>query len=153
MQLSKTLIGIVMAFCLSPAMAQTNVGQLLDSGAVKLSPEEFNQQIVGRFLMGPGRGVLGLDSAQEVVYLKDGLIHGSGYAATLGGMKGGGQSFAIEGTWTIDERGRVCQSTRAGSVVLAPRCQYWFKQSEKYFFADSDSDRSALITVRTVKKM
>ena len=153
MQLSKTFIGILVASCVSPALAQTNVGQLLDSGAVKLSAEDFKQQIVGRFLVGPGRGVSMMDSAQEVVYLEDGLIRGSGSATTLGGMRGGGQSFYIEGTWTIDERGRVCQSTRAGSVVLAPRCQYWFKQSDKYFFADSDSDRSALITVRTVKKI
>jgi len=48
-------------------------------------------------------------------------------------------------------RDRICQSTRAGNVVLAPRCQYWFKQADKYFFADSDSDRSALITIRTTK--
>jgi hypothetical protein len=68
-------------------------------------------------------------------------------------MSGGGASFAIEGTWTIDEQGRVCQSTRAGYVVLAARCQYWFKQADKYYYADSDTDRSAFITVRTVKKM
>jgi hypothetical protein len=92
-------------------------------------------------------------SAQEVVYLEGGLIRGSGSATTFGGMTGGGQTYVIEGTWTIDERDRICQTTRAGSVVLAPRCQYWFKLSDKYFFADSDSDRSALLTVRTVKKM
>jgi hypothetical protein len=154
MRLSKTLLaGILLASGVSPALAQTNVGQLLDSGAVKLSAEEFKQQIVGRFLIGPGRGLSMAASAQEVVYLADGLIRGSGHATTLGGMSGGGQSFSIEGTWTIDERGRVCQSTRAGNVVLAPRCQVWFKQSDNYFFADSDSDRSALITVRTLKKM
>jgi hypothetical protein len=153
MQLSKTFIGILVASCVSPALAQTNVGQLLDSGAVKLSAEDFKQQIVGRFLVGPGRGNIMTDSAQEVVYLEVGLIRGSGFATTLGGMRGGGQSYSIEGTWTIDERGRVCQSTQAGTVVLAPRCQYWFKQSDRYFFADSDSDRSALITVRTVRKM
>jgi hypothetical protein len=65
----------------------------------------------------------------------------------------GGYSFTIEGTWAIDERERICQSTRVASTVLAPRCQYWFKQADKYYFADSDSDRSALITVRTVKKI
>jgi len=153
MRSSKTLFaGILVASCVSPALAQTNVGHLLDSGAVKLSAADFKQEIVGRFLVGPGRGLSMTTGAQEVVYLQDGLIRGSGAASTLGGMSGGGQSFVIEGTWTIDEQGRVCQSTRAGNVVLAPRCQYWFRHSEKYYFADSDSDRSALITVRTVKK-
>ncbi len=154
MRLSKTLFtGILVASCVSPALAQTKVGQLLDSGAVKLSAADFKQQIVGRFLVGPGRGQQVITSAHEVVYLEDGRIRGSGSATTLGGMKGGGMSFAIEGTWTIDERDRICETTRLGDVVLAPRCQFWFKQSDKYFFADSDSDRSALVTVRTVKKI
>lgn len=154
MRLSKTLFtGILVASCVSPALAQTKVGQLLDSGAVKLSAADFKQQIVGRFLVGPGRGVQVISSAHEVVYLEDGRIRGSGSNTTLGGMKGGGASFAIDGTWTIDERDRICETTQVGNVVLAPRCQVWFKQADKYFFADSDSDRSALITVRTVKKM
>ena len=152
MRLSKKLLtGILVASCVSPALAQTNVGQLLDSGAVKLTAADFKQQIVGRFLVGPGRGgSYAVSTTQEVMYLEDGLIRGSGSVLSLGV---GGYSFAIEGTWTIDERDRICQATRAGNVVLAPRCQYWFKQSDKYFFADSDSDRSALITVRTVKKI
>jgi hypothetical protein len=154
MRLSKTLLaGILLASCVSPALAQTNVGQLLDSGAAKLSAADFKQEVVGRYLAGPGRGVFSASSSQEVVYLEGGAIRGSGASSVFGGMSGGGQTFTIEGTWTIDEQGRVCQSTRAGNVVLAPRCQYWFKQSDKYYFADSDSDRSALITVRTVKKM
>jgi len=153
MRLSKTLLaGIFLASCVSPAVAQTNVGQLLDSGAAKLSAADFKQEIVGRYLVGPGRGgLISTSSAQEVVYLEDGLIRGSGSVGTFSGTFG--VSFGIEGTWTIDERDRVCQTTRAGNVVLAPRCQYWFKLSDKYYFADSDSDRSALITVRTVKKI
>jgi hypothetical protein len=150
MRLSKTLFtGILVASCVSPALAQTKVGELLDSGAVKLTAADFKQQIVGRFLVGPGRGggQYAVYSTQEVVYLEDGLIRGS---VTSVGMGVG--SFAIDGTWTIDERDRICQATRAGNVVLAPRCQYWFKLSDKYFFADSDTDRSALVTVRTVKK-
>jgi len=149
MRLSNTLLaGILVTSCISPALAQTNVGQLLDSGAVKLTAADFRQQIVGRFLVGPGRGAV-ISNAQELVYLEDGVIRGSGSVSQLGV---GGWSFVIEGTWTIDERDRICQTTRAANVVLAPRCQYWFKLSDKYFFADSDSDRSALVTVRTVKK-
>ena len=154
MRSSKTLFtGFLVALCVSSAIAQTNVGQLLDSGAVKLSAADFKQQIVGQFLVGPRRGLNVASSTQEIVYLEDGGIRGSGSATPFGGMIGGGQSFVIEGTWTIEERDRICETTRAGNVVLAPRCQYWFKQSDKYYFADSDSDRSALVTVRTVKKL
>jgi hypothetical protein len=156
MRLSKTwFAAMLLASCVSPVLAQTNVGQLLDSGAVKLSAAEFRQEVVGRFLEGPGRGatMASASSGQEVAYFQDGVIRGSGYTTALGGISGGGRNFLIEGTWTIDERDRVCQTTRAGNVVLAPRCQYWFKHSDKYYFADSDSDRSALVTVRTVKKI
>jgi hypothetical protein len=103
--------------------------------------------------VGPARGVYVAASAWELVYLDNGSIRGSGQATGLGGASGGGASFVIEGTWTIDERDRICQTTRVGSLVLAPRCQYWFKQADKYYFADSDSDRSALVTIRTIKKM
>jgi len=151
MRLSKTCLGIVVAFCAPLALAQTSVGKLLDSGAVKLSAEDFKQQIVGRFLVGPGRGGnTAVTTAQEVVYLEGGSIRGSGSVASLGV---GGYSFNIEGTWTIDDRDRICQTTQSGNVVLAPRCQYWFKLGDKYYFADSDTDRSALVTIRTVKKI
>ena len=153
MRLSKErLAGIAVASCSSLALAQTNVGQLLDNGASKLSAADFKQQLVGRLLEGPGRGSgFTTFSAQELIYLEDGMIRGSGQVTTPGGMTSGGQ-FVIEGTWTIDDRDRVCQTTRAAGLSLSPRCQYWFKLADKYFFADSDSDRSALITVRTVKK-
>ena|SRR5437879_4097781 len=149
MQLLKTFIGILVATCVSPALAQTNVGQLLDSGAAKLSAEDFKRQIVGRFLVGPIRSGSEIGS-QEIVYLDGGVIRGSGTQYPVGVAPG--STFAIEGTWTIDERDRVCQSTQVGSVVLAPRCQFWFNQSNRYFVADSDTDRSAKVLIRTVKK-
>src|SRR5436190_22223552 len=117
MRLSKAFIGVLVTTCVSPALAQTNVGQLLDGGGVKLSAADFKQQIVGRYLVGPGRGNFVVTSTWEVVYLEDGMIRGVGSATTT--ITAGG-TFGIDGTWTIDERDRICQSTRAGSVVLAP---------------------------------
>ena len=38
------------------------------------------------------------------------------------------------------------------SVALPMRCQYWFKLDDKYFFADSDPDRSAKVLSRTIKQ-
>ena len=126
---------------------------LLDNGASKLSDKDFKQELVGRLLEGPERGSgFNTFSAQELIYLENGVIRGSGLVTTPAGMTSGGQ-FVIEGTWTIDHRDRICQTTQAAGLSLAPRCQYWFKLADKYYFADSDSDRSARITVRTVKKM
>jgi hypothetical protein len=146
-------IGILLALIASSVLAQSNLGQLLDEGAIKLTAQDFHRQIVGKVLEGPVRGtVRGLTSSQEIVYLEGGLIRGSGQASIHGGATGGGNTFSIEGTWAIDDQQRVCQSTRAGSVVLAPRCQFWFKQSDKYFIADSDTDRSAQLTLRSLMR-
>ena len=41
---------------------------------------------------------------------------------------------------------------RGTRVVLPTRCQYWFKLGDKYFFADSDTDRSARSWSRTIKQ-
>jgi hypothetical protein len=142
----------LMTFWAVPAWAQLKFGQVLDSGATKLSADEFTQQVVGRYLEGPARSGLG---SVEIVYLNGGVLRGSGsgFPSPAGGALGGGATYAIEGTWTIDERGRVCETTRIGGMVLAPRCQWWFRQSEKYYVTDSDWDRSAYATIRMVKKM
>src|SRR5262249_49416797 len=132
-----------LAIGVSPACAQTKLGQVLESGATKLTADEFRQEIVGRFVEGPGRAAPEpRQGNEEIIYLNDKSIRGSGSAANLGGATGGGQTYGIQGTWTIDAQGRICQSLRAGTVVLAPRCQYWFKQSDRYYVSDSDIDRS-----------
>ena len=147
-------VGTLLAVLASAAWAQSTLGQLLDNGAIKLTAEDFKQQVVGRILEGPGRGVVpGPIASQEIVYLDGGLIRGAGQASVQGGATGGAATFSIEGTWAIDEQQRVCQSTRAGSVVLAPRCHFWYRQSGKFFFADSDTDRSAPLTLRSLKTM
>jgi hypothetical protein len=66
-------------------------------------------------------------------------------------MKGGGASFAIEGTWTIDERDRICETARVGDIVLAPRCVR-FKQSDKYF-SPIPTRIACARYLRTVKKI
>jgi hypothetical protein len=60
--------------------------------------------------------------------------------------------FDIYGEWKVDESGNICSSMRIGSVVLAPRCQVWFKHGEQYFLSDSDTDRRARVLLRTVKQ-
>ena len=139
------------------AMAQTNLGAVLDSGGRQVSADEFKRDVVGRVMRGdttartPGGGASATAGTLDLVYLSAGGVRGSGQSGTLGGARGGGASFAVEGSWTIDERERVCTSMRAGAVVFAPRCQFWYVREKTYFLSDSDSDRSARISSYTIQ--
>jgi hypothetical protein len=139
---------------LSPAAAQTTVGDLLDAGAKALPADKFREEVVQRMVVGPtpSRGTL------EVMYTASGTITGQGTHPN--------SNFAtpVSGQWTVDEAGRICSSMRIGegdaghaagvplTVVLPPRCQTWFKYGNQYFIADSDSDRSARVFSRTLKQ-
>src|SRR3984893_5536831 len=130
------------------AFAQSNLGELLDAGAKKLSVEEFKEEVVQRVIVGPtpsGTGNL------ELMFANNGEIQGAGiYTPTFNSLQ------PIRGAWTTDDNGRVCTRMQIGSaaplLVLAPRCQFWFKYAGQYFFSDSDSDRHARVLRRTVKQ-
>jgi hypothetical protein len=129
------------------AVAQSNLGELLDAGAKKLSTEEFKEEVVQRVIVGP----TATGGNLEVMYAHSGVIAGRGAA-----VPGANSVLApISGEWTTDDNGRVCTSMRIGSnpgLMLPPRCQFWFKYTEEYFFSDSDSDRRARVFRRTVKQ-
>jgi hypothetical protein len=141
-------------------VAQSTLGELLDTGARKLSADEFKQELVQRVIVGPSptRGSL------EVIYTTNGQVAGLGRAPT--GTSISSDELRIQGEWTIDGDARVCTSMRfsfpsggwhvigAGGGVgyLPPRCQFWFKLGDTYFLSDSDSDRSAKVLSRTLKQ-
>jgi hypothetical protein len=134
-----------------PAFPQSNLGELLDTGAKKLSAEEFKEQVVQRVIVGPTPTGGNL----ELMYATNGMVQG------IGSSTEHSISVApISGEWTIDDSGRICTSMRMGAgggaspglgVTLPPRCQFWFKYAEQYFFSDSDSDRRARVLRRTIK--
>jgi hypothetical protein len=145
------------------AVAQANLGAVVDAGGRRLSGDEFKRDVVGKVMRGTGTTPVGATTTStgtgtvELVYLSAGGIRGSAQMGVLGNPlagpsrgggagPGGGASFGLEGSWSIDERERVCTSMRMGAVVLAPRCQYWYAYENKYFLSDSDSDRSARLT-------
>jgi hypothetical protein len=126
------------------AVAQSNVGALLDAGAKKLTTEEFRQELVQRVIVGPtpsGGGNL------ELMYANNGVIQGVGTQPPF--MNTPQQ---IRGEWKIDDSGKICTSMSILTVILPYRCQFWFKYDAEYFLADSDSDRSARVLRRTVKQ-
>jgi hypothetical protein len=145
---AKLPLGFALLLCAPLAAAQSNLGELLDAGAKKLSVEEFKQEVVQRVIVGPTPS----GGTMEVMYVSNGSIQGQ-----VRGIWGVAAMASINGEWTTDDNGRICTgfSVAGGSVSgmrLPSRCQFWFKYAEQYFFSDSDSDRHARVLSRTVKQ-
>src|SRR5881628_1125512 len=133
------------------AVAQNNLGALLDAGATRLSPEAFKEEVVQRVIVGP----TGAGGEIEVMYARTGVIQGIGSYQQLAPV----HIVGVSGEWMLDDNGRVCTAMRvsggggtAAGVMLPPRCQFWFKYNAQYFISDSDSDRSARVLRRTLKQ-
>jgi hypothetical protein len=136
-----------------PAVAQTNLGEVVDAGATPLTADEFRLYLVGHVLVGPSMTTGG---TLEMIYLADGTLTGSG-SHTAAGAFGTTQ---LSGTWKIDGRGRICTTMRLGGgqgmaphgVALPSRCQVWFRYQDRFVVSDSDTDRRIKVLVRTIKK-
>lgn len=143
----KILTGIGLVSWALLAAAQSNLGELLDAGAKRLSAEDFKRQIVQRLIV--GQTPLGGDL--EVVYAANGGIQGRG-ANPLeppGSFRGG--SAPIYGEWKIGEGERICTEMRISQTILPARCQDWYRLGDAYFISDSDTDRHAKVFRRTIK--
>src|SRR5262249_14381040 len=117
---TKLLLGLALLLLVPSAVAQKNLGELLDAGATKLSIDEFKQDVVQRTIRGPTASGEG---DTEVMYGRNGLIEG------MTAMMSTGQVRAlVSGEWTTDADGRVCTSMRtlrtgAGTAIALPtRC-------------------------------
>ena len=156
---TKLLSALALLLWMPLAMAQNNLGELLDAGATRLSPEAFKEEVLQRVIVGP----TATGGKLELIYTTNGMIQGTGsYTGVIGTSS---LSLApINGEWTIADNGTICTSMRIGSspsvggvgniggVSLPTRCQFWFKYSEQYFFSDSDTDRGARVFRRTLKQ-
>src|SRR6478672_12734375 len=117
---------LMIAMLVAPtAVAQSTLGEVLDAGGKMLSSGEFRQEVVGRPVSGTAAG-----TRLELLYIDDGRLSGAGFATVLGGVHGGGNTFAINGSWKLDSNQRVCTMLR---VDLPAQCQYWFKDGDIYF--------------------
>src|SRR6185295_1601637 len=98
----------------------------------------------------------------EIMYTASGQVEGEGAAQK--GTLPTKDAVRVLGHWTVDGTEKICTSLRfslerggmastgLGMGYLPPRCQYWFKLGDTYFLSDSDSDRSAKVLSRTLKK-
>src|SRR5215470_16213230 len=77
---TKVLLGLALLLFAPFAVAQNNLGELLDAGAKKISPDEFRQDVVHRTLVGPT-----LSGAQlELMFASSGVLQGRTQADAAG---------------------------------------------------------------------
>lgn len=141
------LVGFVLSLCAPFAAAQSNLGELLDAGAKRLSVEEFTLEVVQHVIVGPTASGTNL----ELIYTSKGRVSGKGVSPNTGQVNTG----TIDGEWKVDDSGRVCTTMQvlgASQLALPTRCQFLFKYKDAYFFVDSDTDRNARALRRTVKQ-
>ena len=147
---AKLSFGLAFGVMYSLALAQSNLGELLDARATRLSAQQFRDEIVQRSIFGP----LATGGSLELIYASNGMLKGIGMPPNTELTIPVTQA-QISGEWTIDDAERVCSSMKMGvgtvSTNLPPRCQFWFKLGNAYFVSDSDSDRRTKILRREVK--
>jgi hypothetical protein len=119
-------LGIALLLLAPLAAGQSNLGDLLDTGAQKLSAEEFRRDIVQRSIVGPTPA----GATIELMYVANGSIVGMGNVIAAAQSQITNTSFS--GEWTIDDAGRICASMRTpgsgstfsgSAAVLPPRCR------------------------------
>jgi len=150
--LTRLVLWLALLAWVPSAIAQNNVGELLDAGAKKLSPEEFRQDVVQRTMV----GTMPSGARVELMYAASGVVQGRSYQTIQPGtgttvLPGVAAIASLDGAWTVDERGRICTSMVIERTILPFRCQYWFKLRDAYFIADSE-DRGAKVLQRTLKE-
>ena len=73
----------------------------------------------------------------------------------LGGAASFGAEWAadVRGTWKFGDNGTVCTSVVLdGPTIRAnfpPRCQYWYRLRDRFYVAESDTDRRARVLPRS----
>lgn len=138
----RVLIGSILFATLgsSGALAQDKLGELLDSGGRKLSKEEVTATIGGSNFSGPTK-----EGGQFLAnYKADGSLAGFGTNPQ-------GRSGPLNGTWSVDDSGKLCASFSVGGR-RSTDCAFVYKGAVDYYVCDSDSDKSAPVLKRTVKR-
>jgi hypothetical protein len=139
-----TLCAVVAAAGNGPALAQSNLGELLDMGGKKLSKEESVTALSGATLSGETRD----GAVFQSDYKADGSYSGSFVSAQ---NKRTGTTY---GKWTVDDNSKVCVDGTIRLYETQPQkgCQFYFKNGDQYYISPSDSDRSAYVLKRAIKK-
>jgi hypothetical protein len=116
------------------AMAQSNLGDLLDKGAKKLGKEDYLAMMPFKVkYVWPNRGGEG-----DLVFNADGTLSGTEFH-----YPSRSESPAV-GTWTVDDGGKWCiKKSMAVWNSKTDQCWYSFRQGDDYWGTFSDTDRAA----------
>jgi len=138
------LIGslILIGLTSTAALAQNSLGELLDAGAKKLSKEAVQSALSGAHVSGKSTS----GAATEYFYKADGYF--SGNLQNSEGWKSG-----AVGTWSVDNSGKLCSEwTLTVNSKKLKGCGFIYAKADEYYYTESDSDRTAPIYKRVIKK-
>ena len=139
-RIPRSLLLAALTLAAPHAFAQT-LGEILDKGAKKLTPEAFRSEIVGKALTGPG---------QQAGAVTD-VTFGADVVTGIGGRAGAPNPY--RGPWKVAPSGEVCADiTFEVNRVSRTSCNYWFKLGDIYYISASDTDRATPAYERAPKK-
>ena len=118
---------LVLGLQASIVLAQSNLGELLDAGATRITADEFGRELVGRPIAGPGAS----RNTLEMIYLDGGQLVDTGANTMMGGGFSPNVQYHVKGSWSADAD-RVCTSMSIEKVVLPARCQFWYRHGPDY---------------------
>ena len=123
------------------AMAQANLGELLEQGAKRLDKAEVQALLVGATLSGPT--TTGGDVRLEVK--ADGSLSGN-----IRGVR----SYGVMGTWKLEDDGQFCTDlTSAGSRSMQiASCNHYYRRGRDYFAVDAAATPDTLVRRREVSR-
>jgi hypothetical protein len=143
MMMNRYLIGsLILSGLTSVALAQNSLGDLVDGGAKKLSKDAVKSTLGGAHVS--GKAVSGADT--EYDYKADGYFSGNLKDAR-------GWSSGAVGNWTVDESGKLCSEwTLTANSKRLSGCGFLYAKGDELYYVESDSDKTAKIYKRVVKK-
>jgi len=134
------VVSLILSGLTSVALAQNSLGDLVDGGAKKLSKDAVKSTLGGAHVS--GKAVSGADT--EYDYKADGYFSGN-LKAVDGTVSG------VVGTWTVDESGKWCGEWTAYNKRFTG-CGFFYAKGDELYYVESDSDKSAKIYKRVIKK-
>lgn len=139
-----TMFGMLLLLGASVAGAQepANLGELLDKGAKRLGAAELKALLSGAMVSGRS---MANPTTFEMTYSSDGTANGRIYGIRVD------QAPGMTGTWTVDEKGRLCVDLMTMTFGAVKNCQSYYSLANAYYSATSD-DRSAVVRARAVKR-
>jgi hypothetical protein len=129
-------VSLLMSGLTAAALAQSNIGELLDKGGKKVIKADFDAllplRVKYKWPQGGGDG--------DLVYAADGTLQG-----TESHWRSRSDS-PTTGTWTFDDNGRWCiKKSLIAWNTTTDLCWYLFQAGDRYFMSQADIDRSARI--------